>query len=61
MDTEKILELFKKYAGETIDLYGLIVTPVLVEPSFKTEGQYNIFFNFENPNNVSYYTTIVEN
>lgn len=61
MDTEKILELFKKYAGDKINLHGLIVTPVLVEPSFKTEGQYNIFFNFENPNNVSYYTTIVEN
>jgi hypothetical protein len=61
MDTEKILELFKKYAGDKINLYGLIVTPVLVETSFKTKGQYNIFFNFENPNNVSYYTIIVEN
>ena len=61
MDTEKILELFKKYAGDKINLYGLIVTPVLVDHSFKTKGQYNIFFNFENPNNVSYYTIIVEN
>lgn len=59
MDTEKILELFKKYAGDKIDLYGLIVTPVLVEPSFKTKGQYNIFFNFKNPNNVSYLTELV--
>jgi len=61
MDTEKILELFKKYAGDKIDLYGLIVTPVLVEPSFKTKGQYNIFFNFKNPNNVSYLTELVLN
>lgn len=61
MDTEKILELFKKYAGDKIDLYGLIVTPVLVEPSFKTKGQYNIFFNFENPNNVSYLTEMISN
>lgn len=61
MDTEKLLELFKQFAGDKIDLYGLIVTPVSIEPSFKTKGQYNIFFNFENLNNVSYYTTIVEN
>ena len=61
MDTEKILELFKKYAGDKIDLYGLIVTPVLVEPSFKIKGQYNIFFNFENPNNVSYLTEMISN
>jgi hypothetical protein len=54
MDTEKIL-------GDKIDLYGLIVTPVLVEPSFKTKGQYNIFFNFKNPNNVSYLTELVLN
>ena len=61
MDTEKLLELFKQFAGDKIDLYGLIVTPVSIEPSFKTKGQYNIFFNFENLNNVSYYTIIVEN
>ena len=61
MDTEKLLELFKQFAGDKIDLYGLIVTPVYIEPSFKTKGQYNIFFNFENLNNVSYYTIIVEN
>ena len=61
MDTEKLLELFKLFAGDKIDLYGLIVTPVSIEPSFKTKGQYNIFFNFENLNNVSYYTIIVEN
>ena len=61
MDTEKILELFKKYAGDKINLYGLIVTPVLVEHSLKTKGEYNIFFGFKNPNNVSYHTIIVEN
>ena len=61
MDTEKLLELFKKYAGDKIDLYGLIVTPVSIEPSFKTKGQYNIFFNFKNPNNVSYLTELVLN
>ena len=61
MDTEKLLELFKKYAGDKIDLYGLIVTPVSIEPSFKTKGQYNIFFDFKNPNNVSYLTELVLN
>lgn len=61
MDTEKLLELFKKYAGEKINLYGLIVTPVSIEPSFKTKGQYNIFFDFKNPNNVSYLTEMVLN
>ena len=61
MDTEKLLELFKQYAGEKINLYGLIVTPVSIEPSFKTKGQYNIFFNFKNPNNVSYLTEMVLN
>ena len=59
MDTEKILELFKKYAGDKINLYGLIVTPVLVEPSFQIRNAYNIFFDIENPNNVSYFTEIV--
>ena len=59
MDTDKILELFKKYAGDKINLYGLIVTPVLVEPSFQIRNAYNIFFDIENPNNVPYFTEIV--
>ena len=61
MDTDKLLELFKLFAGDKINLYGLIVTPVLVETSLKTKGEYNIFFDFKNPNNVSYHTIIVEN
>jgi len=61
MDTEKLLELFKLFAGDKIDLYGLIVTPVSIEPSFKTKGIYNIFFDLENPNDVSYLGEIVLN
>ena len=61
MDTEKLLELFKQYAGDKIDLYGLIVTPVLVEPSSQVRNAYNIFFDIANPNNVSYFTEIVVN
>lgn len=61
METDKILELFKKYAGDKINLYGLIVTPVLIEPSFQIRNAYNIFFDIENPNNVSYFTEIVVN
>jgi hypothetical protein len=59
MDTEKILKLFKKYAGDKIDLYELIVTPVSIEPSFKIKNSYNLYFDISNPNNVSYLTEIV--
>lgn len=61
MDTEKILKLFKKYAGDKIDLHELIVTPVSIEPSFKIKGAYNLYFDISNPNNVSYLTEIVLN
>ena len=61
MDTEKILKLFKKYAGDKIDLHELIVTPVSIEPSYKIKGAYNLYFDISNPNNVSYLTEIVLN
>jgi hypothetical protein len=61
MDTDKILKLFKKYAGDKIDLHELIVTPVSIEPSFKIKGAYNLYFDISNPNNVSYLTEIVLN
>jgi hypothetical protein len=64
MDNETILKLFKKFAGDHLNIYGLLVTPVKVEPSFKTfrgTDLTNIYFKVTNPNEVSYFSPIVEN
>ena len=60
MDNEKILKLFKKFAGDPLDIKGLLITPVKVEPSFKNKGETNIYFRVTNPNDVSYFSPIVE-
>jgi hypothetical protein len=63
MDNETILKLFKKFAGDPLNIYGLLVTPVKVEPSSKTfrgTDLTNIYFKVTNPNNVSYFSPIVE-
>ena len=61
MDNEKILKLFKQFAGDPFDIKGLVVTPVKVEPSFKRKDRTNMYFRVQNPNNVSYFSPIVEN
>jgi hypothetical protein len=61
MDKEKILKLFKQFAGDPLDIKGLVVTPVKVEPSFKRKDRTNMYFRVQNPNDVSYFSPIVEN
>lgn len=61
MDNEKILKLFKQFAGDPLDIKGLVVTPVKVEPSFKRKDRTNMYFRVQNPNDVSYFSPIVEN
>lgn len=61
IDNEKILKLFKQFAGDPLDIKGLIVTPVKVEPSFKRKDRTNMYFRVQNPNDVSYFSPIVQN
>ena len=61
MDNEKILKLFKQFAGDPLDIKGLVVTPVKVEPSFKRKDRTNMYFRVQNPNDVSYFSPIVQN
>jgi hypothetical protein len=64
MDQEKILKLFKRFVGGVIDLHGLKCIPVSVG-EFGTPHKliiefYPIQFKLENPNDVPYYSPIVE-
>jgi hypothetical protein len=61
MDNEKILKLFKQFAGDPLDIKGLVVTPVKVEPSVRRNDRTNMYFRVQNPNDVSYFSPIVEN
>ena len=61
IDNEKILKLFKQFAGDPLDIKGLIVTPVKVEPSFKRKDRTNMYFRVQNPNDISYFSPIVQN
>jgi len=64
MDQEKILKLFKRYTGEVIDLHGLKCIPVGVgefgTPHKSIKPFYPIQFKIENPNDISYFFSIVE-
>ena len=60
IDNEKILKLFKQFAGDPLEVKGLIVTPVKTEPRPKRPGITNMYFRVQNPNDVSYFTPIVE-
>ena len=61
---EKILKLFKRFAGDEINLYGLKCIPVRVGEEIISKKHnkpyYPIQFKIENPNNVSYFYSIVE-
>ena len=59
-DNEKILKLFKQFAGDRLDIKGLVVTPVKVEPSFKRKDRINMYFKVHNPNDISYVSPILE-
>lgn len=60
-DSKKILELFKKFARNRIDIHGLIVIPVKVEISSKDVNAYVMYFDIKNPNDVPYFTEIILN
>lgn len=60
IDNDKILKLFKKFAGDPLDVKGLLVTPVKVEPSFKRKDRINMYFKAYNPNDISYVSPILE-
>ena len=61
MDNEKIIKLFKQFAGDPLDIKGLVVTPVKVEPSFKRKDRTNMYFRVQSPNDISYFSPIVQN
>lgn len=61
MDNEKILKLFKKFAGDPLDINGLVVTPVKVEPWNRSSQGVKMYFRVTNPDDVSYFSPIVEN
>ena len=61
MDNKKILNLFKQFAGDPLNIKGLVVTPIKVEPSLRRDNITNMYFRVKNPNDVSYFSPIVEN
>jgi hypothetical protein len=63
MNQEKILILFKKFAGDEIDLNGMKFIPVRVGEVVARRNNkpyYPIEFKIENPNKVPYFYSIVE-
>jgi hypothetical protein len=64
MNQEKVLKLFKNFVGNEIDLHGLKCIPVKVGEEIISKRHnkpyYPIEFKIENPNDVSYFYSIVE-
>jgi len=64
INQEKIIKLFKRFAGDAIDLYGLKCIPVGVGEEIISKRHnkpyYPIEFKIENPNDVSYFYSIVD-
>jgi hypothetical protein len=64
INQEKILKLFKRFAGDKIDLFGLKCIPVRVGDEIISKRHnkpyYPIEFKIENPNDVSYFYSIVD-
>ena len=56
MNIEKIFKLFKHFiGGETIDIEGLVVTPVKVEPNVRRNSRTNMYFKVQNPKGIILY------
>jgi hypothetical protein len=53
---DKLLKLFKNFAGETVNLFELVCVPFVVK--FKENS--TIVFTIQNPNDVPYFYSIVE-
>jgi hypothetical protein len=64
MEQEKILKLFKQFAGDVIDIRGLKLTPTAIGKRTRRLGKLEIqnvmYFNISNPNQLSYFTPLVE-
>ena len=64
MNEEKVLKLFKRFAGDEINLHGLKCIPVRLGEEIISKRHnkpyYPIEFKIENPNKVSYFYSIVE-
>jgi len=64
INQEKILKLFKRFAGDAIDLHGLKCIPVALGEEIISKRHnkpyYPIEFKIENPNDVSYFHPILE-
>lgn len=64
INQEKILKLFKRFAGDVVDLHGLKCVPVgigeLTTDNWDPNPFIPIEFEILNPNDVSYYFAIVE-
>ena len=64
MEKSTILKLFKQFAGNILNLHGLECIPVGVGEKIisikHNKPYYPIDFKIENPNNVSYFYSIVE-
>ena len=60
MEQENILKLFKKFAGDVIDIRGLKLTPTAIgKRTRRMEIQNVMYFNISNPNKLSYFTPLV--
>jgi len=64
MEQEKILKLFKQFAGDVIDIHGLKLNPTAIGKRTRRLGKLEIqnvmYFNISNPNQLSYFTPLVE-
>jgi len=64
MEQEKILKLFKQFAGDVIDIHGLKLIPTAIGKRTKRLEKLEIlnvmYFNISNPNQLSYFTPLVE-
>lgn len=56
MDKDLIIKLFKEYYGETFDLFGLSLYLTDVQKEYNS---YDFFFNFDNPNKIPYFYSII--
>lgn len=59
MENEKILKLFKKFIGGELNIHGLIAEPIKVGQSDNGKST-NIFFRMFNPDDIPYFSPLVE-
>jgi hypothetical protein len=60
MEQEKILKLFKQFAGDTIDIHGLKLYPTAIGKRTRRGEEQNVmYFDLYNPNKLSYFTPLV--